>query len=58
MANAMNVAARHAVRPQLFLFKAIPPVDPLLIAMPMPQLLHEPWQRVSGTFNIATLEGR
>jgi hypothetical protein len=58
MANAMKVAARHAIRPELFLFKAVPPVDPLLAATPMPQLLHEPWQCISGTFNIATLEGR
>src|SRR5579862_118287 len=58
MANAIKVAARHAIHPELFLFKAVPPVDPLLSATPMPQLLHEPWQTVSGTFNIATLEGR
>jgi hypothetical protein len=54
----MKVARRHAIRPELFLFKAVPPVDPLLTSTPMPHLLHEPWQCVSGTFNITTPEGR
>ena len=58
MTNAMRVTATHASLPHQFLFKAIRPVDPLLTAAPMPQLLHEPWQRLGGTFNIATLEGR
>jgi len=58
LTNAMRVAASYASFPQQFLFKAIPPVDPLLTATSMPQLLHEPWQRLGGTFNIATLEGR
>ena len=58
MTNAMSVTATHASLPQQFLFKAIPFLDPLLTAMPMPQLLQEPWQRLGGTFNIATLERR
>jgi len=58
MANAMKVAARHIIHPELFLFKTVPPVDPLLTGASMPQLCLEPWQRLGGTFNIATLERR
>jgi hypothetical protein len=56
MENVMRVAQAHAGFPQQFLFKTIAPVDPLLNAASLPQLLHEPWQRVGSTFNICTLE--
>ena len=46
------------VCPEQFLFKTIAPVDPLLNAASLPQLLHDPWQRLGGTFNIRTLEER
>jgi hypothetical protein len=56
MAHVMRVVRNHASRPQQFLFKTIPPVDPLRHATSLPQLLHEPWQRFDGTLNIRTLE--
>jgi hypothetical protein len=57
-AHVMRVVEAHASRPEQFLFKTIPPVDPLLNAASLPQLLHDPWQRLGGTFNIRTFEGR
>lgn len=58
MAHVMRVVRAHAGDPQQFLFKTIAPVDPLLKIVPLPQLLHEPWHRIAGTFNIRTLEER
>jgi hypothetical protein len=57
MAHAMQLAKRHGAH-QL-LFGTIPPIDPLLDTSMMPRLLAEPYRRINGTFNIATLaEGR
>jgi hypothetical protein len=56
-AHVMRVVEAYAGRPEQFLFKTIAPVDPLLDAASLPQLLHDPWQRLGGTFNIRTLEG-
>ena len=58
MAHVMRVVQVHASCPERFLFKTIAPVDPLLNAAPLPQLLHAPWERLGGTFNIRTLEER
>ena len=58
MAHVMRVVEAHASCPEQFLFKTIPPVDPLLNAASLPQLLNDPWQRLGGTFNICTLEER
>jgi hypothetical protein len=57
-ARVMRVVEAHASCPEQFLFKTIVPVDPLLNAASLPQLLHDPWLRVGGTFNIRTLEER
>jgi hypothetical protein len=56
-AHVMRVVEAHAGRPEQFLFKTIAPVDPLLDAASLPQLLHDPWQRLGGTLHIRTLEG-
>jgi hypothetical protein len=59
MAHVMQLAKTHATYPSQFLFKTIPPVDPLLNAATLPQLVTEPWQRIGGTFNLMTVdEGR
>jgi len=59
MAHVMRLAKAHAAYPSQFLFKTIPPVDPLLNAATLPQLVIEPWQRIGGTFNLITAaEGR
>ncbi len=57
-AHVMRVVGAYAGRPEQFLFKTIAPVDPLLDAASLPQLLHDPWQRLGTTFNIRTLEER
>ena len=46
----------HATYPSQFRFKTIAPVDPLLNAATLPQLVTEPWQRIGGTFNLLTAE--
>ena len=38
-----------------FLFKNVPPVDPLICTGPLPQLFTEPWRRVDGSVSVATL---
>jgi hypothetical protein len=59
MAHVMRLVKSHATYPSQFLFKAVPPVDPLLNAATLPQLVAEPWHRVGGTFNLITAdEGR
>jgi hypothetical protein len=58
MAHVMRLAKACATYPTQFLFKTIAPVDPLLNAAPLPQLVIEPWQRVGGTFNLSTAEER
>jgi hypothetical protein len=55
MANVMQLVARHATQPNQFLFKNVPPVDPLICTEPMPQLFTEPWRRVDGSVSVATL---
>ena len=56
MAHVMRLAKAHATYPSQFRFKTIAPVDPLLNAATLPQLVTEPWQRVGGTFNLLTAE--
>ncbi len=56
MAHVMQLAKKHAAYPRQFLFKTIPLVDPLLNATAIPQLYAEPWQRIGGTFHIATMQ--
>ena len=56
MAHVMRLVKAHAAYPSQFLFKTIPPVDPLLHAAPLPQLVIEPWQRVGGTFSLISTE--
>jgi hypothetical protein len=59
MAHVMRLAQTYATYPSQFLFKTVPPVDPLLQAATLPQLVTDPWQRVGGTFNLSTAdEGR
>ena len=58
MGNVMRVVDSYAADPRQFLFKAVPPIDPFLDAAPLQRLFEEPWQRLGGTFNISTLEGR
>jgi hypothetical protein len=58
MAHVMRLVKTHAAYPGQFLFKVIPPVDPLLNAATLPQLVTEPWQRVGGTFSLSTAEER
>ena len=58
MAHVTRLVKAHAAYPQQFLFTTIPPVDPMLDARPLPQLLHEPWQRLGGTFNLRTAQER
>jgi len=56
MAHVMRLAKAYASYPSQFRFKTIAPVDPLLNAATLPQLVAEPWQRIGGTFNILTAE--
>ena len=58
MANVMQLVARYAMQPNQFLFKKVPPVDPLIWTAPMPQLFTEPWRRVDGSVSIVTCEER
>jgi hypothetical protein len=48
MAHVMRLAKDHAAYPSQFLFKTIPPVDPLLNAAMLLHLVTEPWQRIGG----------
>jgi hypothetical protein len=54
MAHVMRRTQAHATYPSQFRFKTIAPVDPLLNAATLPQLVTEPWQRIGGTFNRAS----
>jgi len=56
MAHVMRLTKVQATYPSQFLFKALAPVDPLLNAATLPQLVTEPWQRIGGTFNLLTAE--
>ncbi|PIT02752.1 hypothetical protein TSA1_19835 [Bradyrhizobium nitroreducens] len=56
MAHVMRLTKAHAIYPAQFLFKAIPPVDPLLNATTLLHLASEPWQRIGGAFNLLTAE--
>jgi hypothetical protein len=56
MAHVMRLTQAHATYPSQFRFKTIAPVDPLLNAATLPQLVTEPWQRIGGTFNLLTAE--
>jgi hypothetical protein len=56
MSHVMQLAKKYAVYPRQFLFKTIPPVDPLLNAAAIPQLFADPWHRIGGTFHIATMQ--
>ena len=56
MSHVMRLTKQHAAYPSQFLFKTIPPVDPLLNAATMPQLFTEPWHRIGGTFDISTMQ--
>jgi hypothetical protein len=58
MANVMDLVRRHAGDLNQFLFKAIPPVDPLLNAAPLSQLFTAPWQSVNGVVNLSNIDGR
>jgi hypothetical protein len=59
LANVVDLVRRHAPDSGQFLFKAIPPVDPLLNAAPLLQLFTVPWQSVRGAVNLSTIhEGR
>jgi hypothetical protein len=58
MTNVMRLVATHAKYPDQWCFKSIPPIDPLLSAATLLHLASEPWQRVGGTFNLLTAEGR
>ena len=58
LAHVMDLVRREAAHPNQFLFKAIPPIDPLICACPMPQLFAEPWQTVNGMISIDKCEGR
>jgi hypothetical protein len=51
MGNVMALAKRHAGSAR-FLFKTIPPVDPLLSSASVPDLFSAPWQSVRGAVNI------
>jgi hypothetical protein len=56
MAHVMRLTQAHATYPSQFRFKTIAPVDPLLNAATLPQLVTEPWQRIGGSFNLLTAE--
>lgn len=58
MAHVMRLSKSHATYPSQFLFKTIAPVDPLLNAAAMPHLATEAWQRIGGTLNLLTSDGR
>lgn len=58
MANVMQLVARVAQDPRLFLFKTIPTVDPLRTTTPAVGLVFEPWRRVSGAADIRALYER
>jgi hypothetical protein len=58
LAHVMDLVRREAAHPNQFLFKTIPPIDPLICACPMPQLFTEPWRTVNGMISIDKCEGR
>jgi len=58
MAHVMQLVTRHATQPYQFLFKTVPPTDPLICAAPMPQLFTEPWRRVEGAVGIDNFDER
>jgi hypothetical protein len=58
MAHVMRMTKAHAIYPAQFLFKTIPPVDPLLNATTLLHLATEPWRRIGGTFNLLTTDER
>jgi hypothetical protein len=58
MTNVMKLVIRHSSQPDQFLFKTVPPVDPLVCTAPMPELFTEPWRRVDGPVSIVICEER
>ena len=58
MAHVMELTGRYAETPEQFLFKTIPPIDPLVVRAPMPELLLEPWHTIHGMQHIYTAERR
>ena len=52
MENVRELVIRHAVHPNQFLFKAVPPIDPLICTGPMPRLFTEQWRGVQGPVTI------
>jgi hypothetical protein len=57
MANVMAVVERHGGRAR-FLFKTIPPVDPLLRNSTIPLLFSAPWHSADGAVNLTATDER
>jgi hypothetical protein len=58
MANVMSLVDRLTEHPDQFLFKTIPPIDPLAISAPLADLVAQPWETTEGTASINRFEGR
>ncbi|MBR0960896.1 hypothetical protein [Bradyrhizobium japonicum] len=57
-AHVMDLVQRCAMDKSQFLFKTVPPVDPLLVSAPMPTLFTDPWQGIRGPRKLTTIERR